>query len=848
MNTIKGISRYVLAGGLLASSLYAAELKNPRPKGPIQPEDWLRYENLFPGPISPDGTILVFSKTPPMGDRLAAHGEAIGETLRDVWLFSKNDKQPRCITDTLKNGAGYYSPLWSPDGKYLALLARRGSIARLEIWDRNEGTLRSLTGWFIPVSNVDHDLFQWLDARGILWLEKKTAIRELDARLSFDEQAILHGWLAMARGEVSASVRTSGGDPKFLPTTRVNVTDMNGNTKLLAEGTYQQAHLTSDRSRLALIEDIGEYQPDPVKPIPWFNQRHTPRFLTIVPTDGAGSPKLVPDSRGVEPHSLKWSPDGTKLLFARTDLGEAPSTSVLDVKTNRTERLFEALPGGLTYKPEQPPMALPPNYSALFWSNANDLLAYRSGDQPAHFTEYASARPAAHIAELDRPDGVRRTGWLVRGVSGWTELGGVCKSAAALYREAGARGFLCIAGGKLWRVELGKPEGQEVSSGVAGRIVSIRTDERHSLALSAEGDGVGSHLIVRVQTAGNTQEYVEFDTIAGTSHRIPLPDGAASLLSWNDTTKAVEFSKNDRGSSTLFGRLNEGGEAQVLAGANEWMRTVERPEQRLVTYRSLDGRDLKARLTLPTGYRPGTRYPLVTIVYPGTQYQSLDAGPAVPTTAADPLLLVNHGYAVLEPSMPTDHFDVAHEISDELLNGVMPAIDRVVELEIADPDRLAVMGHSFGGYAVNQIITLTSRFKAAVSFDGYADLISVFGTFGPLGVAGRFQEGPLDLFSVSETESGQAKMGGPPWRYPEKYIRHSPIFAVEKVTTPVLIVQGDWDYVPLEQGEEFFTALWRLKKPARFVRYWGEGHWRNSYANKINELHEVLNWLDHYLK
>jgi dipeptidyl aminopeptidase/acylaminoacyl peptidase len=135
-----------------------------------------------------------------------------------------------------------------------------------------------------------------------------------------------------------------------------------------------------------------------------------------------------------------------------------------------------------------------------------------------------------------------------------------------------------------------------------------------------------------------------------------------------------------------------------------------------------------------------------------------------------------------------------------------------------------------------------------VSFDGYADLISVFGTFGPLGVAGRFQEGPLDLFSVSETESGQAKMGGPPWRYPEKYIRHSPIFAVEKVTTPVLIVQGDWDYVPLEQGEEFFTALWRLKKPARFVRYWGEGHWRNSYANKINELHEVLNWLDHYLK
>jgi dipeptidyl aminopeptidase/acylaminoacyl peptidase len=80
-----------------------------------------------------------------------------------------------------------------------------------------------------------------------------------------------------------------------------------------------------------------------------------------------------------------------------------------------------------------------------------------------------------------------------------------------------------------------------------------------------------------------------------------------------------------------------------------------------------------------------------------------------------------------------------------------------------------------------------------------------------------------------------------------RYIRNSPITYADRVTTPLLIVQGDMDYVPLQQGEEFFTALYRQNKPASFVRYWGEGHIIESPANVADMWAKICAWLARYL-
>ena len=81
----------------------------------------------------------------------------------------------------------------------------------------------------------------------------------------------------------------------------------------------------------------------------------------------------------------------------------------------------------------------------------------------------------------------------------------------------------------------------------------------------------------------------------------------------------------------------------------------------------------------------------------------------------------------------------------------------------------------------------------------------------------------------------------------DRYIRNSPITYADRVSTPLMIVQGDLDYVPIQQGEEFFTALYRQNKPADFVRYWGEGHIIESPANITDLWNRIYGWLDRYL-
>jgi dipeptidyl aminopeptidase/acylaminoacyl peptidase len=93
-------------------------------------------------------------------------------------------------------------------------------------------------------------------------------------------------------------------------------------------------------------------------------------------------------------------------------------------------------------------------------------------------------------------------------------------------------------------------------------------------------------------------------------------------------------------------------------------------------------------------------------------------------------------------------------------------------------------------------------------------------------------------------EDGQGRMGGPPWSDVERYLRNSPIMQVNRITTPLLIIQGDLDFIPVQQGEEMFTGLRRLGKRVTFVRYWGEGHSIDSPANIRDMWKRVFQWFD----
>lgn len=199
-------------------------------------------------------------------------------------------------------------------------------------------------------------------------------------------------------------------------------------------------------------------------------------------------------------------------------------------------------------------------------------------------------------------------------------------------------------------------------------------------------------------------------------------------------------------------------------------------------------------------------------------------------------LLATRGYAVLLPDAPQH---LGTPLAD-LAKTVLPGVNEVVEMGIADPHRLAVAGHSYGGYSVLSLLVETGRFKAAAELDGLADLVGDYGEMSADGSA----------FGVALDERGQGLMGETPWEDPYRYVENSPIFYLNRVTTPLLLVHGAKDEtVAPFLGDEIFVALRRLGKEARYVKYEDEDHspleW--SYPDQADLCRRLIAWFDVHL-
>jgi dipeptidyl aminopeptidase/acylaminoacyl peptidase len=176
-------------------------------------------------------------------------------------------------------------------------------------------------------------------------------------------------------------------------------------------------------------------------------------------------------------------------------------------------------------------------------------------------------------------------------------------------------------------------------------------------------------------------------------------------------------------------------------------------------------------------------------------------------------------------------------------------LDRLVELGIADQNRLGVLGQSFGGYGVYSLVTQTNRFKAAAALAGFVDAAAMHGQFDPTarGYDGIEHQKSVNWLLVEGSTLG---LGVPPMEDFARYWRNSPLTYVDRVETPLLIVHGEYDVrASTAQAESFFFELYRRGKPARLLRYWGENHGLSqSPANVRSIFKETVLWFDKYLK
>jgi len=272
-----------------------------------------------------------------------------------------------------------------------------------------------------------------------------------------------------------------------------------------------------------------------------------------------------------------------------------------------------------------------------------------------------------------------------------------------------------------------------------------------------------------------------------------------------------------------------------ISDANPQQRGYRWGTDELVSWRSNDGVPLKGILFKPEDFDPTKKYPMVVYIYEQLS-QNLNAYvPPGGRNVINPTVYVSNGYLVFEPDI---HYETGYP-GPSALKSIVPGVQMLIDSGFVDPNAVGLQGHSWGGYQTAYVITQTSMFRAAMAGAPVANMTSAYGGI-------RWQTGLARAFQYEHTQS---RIGGSIWEYPMRYLENSPLFAADRITTPLLIMSNDDDgAVPWYQGIELFVAMRRLGKEVYLIDYNGEGHNPTKRANQLDIAMRMQQFFDHFLK
>lgn len=722
---------------------------------------------------------------------------------------------PQNVTQGGVDGSSWYAPQWSPDGEHLALASTRlgGS---LWVWNVRTRALKMLVARSAQYGEDPPE--RWLDATRLIYSTRNTA-KVADV---IQTQAVTaRAWESSIAGVVpTSSILTSGSDslPQIDITeqARLLIVDLNGG---VSEATLAVSDdWTTTQGSLAFIQRV------PFAPRPSDNavvvqgglsqlglldidgMESTPRALSGVEHEAVLGPLAAGDS-------LRWSPSGAELAFlafrSRTD----PTPSLYRIRADTGRGRITPLRGvGRTQ-----------TSSSVVWTGDGDVLIYGQGEESRSLKD----------------------GW------NWWNVHRNGTISPLTSRLVSAPRFL-----------LPLPERHAFAAMVEGNLwrISSRTGAAENLTHDlASSDGIGLTLawpsspdeyatygrLVLSSGQGENRTYWIFDLETGEHSALAPPAAGTELVAFSAVSGDAIF-KDEGARGLRLWRVTPAKPPELLIERNQFLADVAPNRWQRIDYTSERGEPLVAWLLLPYDYESGHRYPMVTYPYP--EYIQPENDPLGGRNVVQQIssynwlnlqLLAGRGYVVLLPSMPLDVGGQADDPYLRLTEGVMPAVDRAIEVGTADPDRLFLMGHSFGGFATAGLVTQTNRFRAAIALSGLTNIASAYGTFsGRL----RYTDRPhLDWRTPSDI-TGQIRMAVPPWADPQRYVRNSPLMYADRVQTPIMLIHGDMDQVPIQQSEEFFRAMYEQGKRAEFVRYWGEYHSIESPANVRDMWANIFRW------
>lgn len=541
----------------------------------------------------------------------------------------------------------------------------------------------------------------------------------------------------------------------------------------------------------------------------------THAYLAQTPTDGG---PVVPLA-DLDMPDLRFAPDDdAPVALGLSDLpyrklvswdGTYRDAWAIDLATGERTLMVEKLRGS--------PQLSPQGRWAWWWDGERRGWFARStagGDEIA----LSSGIPHPVYNELDdrpQPPGSY-------GAAGWTE---------------GDEGFVLYDRHDIWLVNPDDPASARSLTEERGRAEGLRF---RVIDTDPESNAVPLDDAVLLSAFDYTtkESGLYRDRFDGTAAPTPLIFEAAQISSPTRAKNADRFLFTRQTFETFPDLLVSGpdfDDARRLSDANPQQDEVSWGTAELVEWTSNDGTPLQGILYKPENFDASRQWPMMVYFYERSsdglhRYVRPSAG----GSSINYSFYVSRGYLVFVPDIP---YEIGHP-GESGMDAVVPGVQYLANQGFVDRERIGVQGHSWGGYQIAWMITRTNLFAAAEAGAPVANMTSAYGGI-------RWGTGMSRMFQYERTQS---RIGGTLWDAPLLYIENSPLFALDKVQTPLLMMHNDEDTaVPWEQGIELFVALRRLDKPVWLLNYNGEPHGLTRDANRRDWAVRMQQFFDHYL-
>ncbi|TAD91284.1 MAG: S9 family peptidase, partial [Bacteroidetes bacterium] len=256
----------------------------------------------------------------------------------------------------------------------------------------------------------------------------------------------------------------------------------------------------------------------------------------------------------------------------------------------------------------------------------------------------------------------------------------------------------------------------------------------------------------------------------------------------------------------------------------------------LMRFTMLDGKASQGILYKPENFDSTKKYPVILYFYERNANNLHNyIAPQPIRSSINISYYVSNGYLVFDPNI----YYKTGQPGPDAYNSVVAAAQMLAKRPWVAADKMAIQGHSWGGYQVAYLLTRTGMFAAAEAGAPVANMTSAYGGIRwGAGISRQFQY-----------ERSQSRLGATLWQKPELYLKNSPLFTANQITTPLLMMHNDQDdAVPWYQGIEMYSAMRRLGKKVWMLNYNGELHGLTERKNRKDWTERLQQFFDHYLK